>query len=238
MIKTVLFDLDGTLLPMDQEKFVRCYLNLLAEKMAPLGYDSKKLIKCVWVGTEKMAMNDGSCKNDQVFWDIFAQFFGKDSLKDIPEFENFYRNEFQKAAESCGFSMYSAEIIRKLHAMGLQTVLATNPLFPAIATESRIRWAGLLPEDFALITTFENSSYCKPNPAYYQDIMAKLNLIPEECIMVGNDVQEDMVAAELGMKVFLLTDCLIDRKQTDISQFPHGSFPELLNYLSRLQNFS
>ena len=110
-------------------------------------------------------------------------------------------------------------------------VLATNPLCPAIATQSRARWAGLTPEDFALITTYENSAFCKPNPDYYREILGKLNLKPEECLMVGNDVQEDMVARMLGMEVFLLTDCIINRDGTDISRFPNGGFDDLLAFL-------
>ena len=51
--------------------------------------------------------------------------------------------------------------------------------------------------------------------------------------MVGNDVQEDMVARELGMEVFLLTPCMINKQGTDISQFPHGDFPELLRFLEK-----
>ena len=39
MIKTVLFDLDGTLLPMDQDNFVKAYFKNLAIKLAPHGYD-------------------------------------------------------------------------------------------------------------------------------------------------------------------------------------------------------
>ena len=52
--------------------------------------------------------------------------------------------------------------------------------------------------------------------------------------MVGNDVQEDMIAASLGMKVFLLTDNLINRTGEDISCYPHGSFPELLTFIREL----
>ena len=52
--------------------------------------------------------------------------------------------------------------------------------------------------------------------------------------MVGNDVAEDMVAAKLGMKVFLLTDCLINKAGADIHQFPHGSFPELMEFIRGL----
>ena len=115
-----------------------------------------------------------------------------------------------------------------------RVALATNPLFPAVATLSRIQWAGLNPEDFELVTTYENSRFCKPNPDYYREILGKLKLDGEECLMVGNDVGEDMIARRLGMKVFLLTDCLINKDNADISQFPNGSFPELLHYIRSL----
>lgn len=82
-----------------------------------------------------------------------------------------------------------------------------------------------------LITTFDNSSFCKPNPEYYREILGKLGLEPEECLMVGNDVTEDMMTRELGMQVFLLTDCLINRENKDIASYPRGSFPELLEFI-------
>ena len=110
-------------------------------------------------------------------------------------------------------------------------MLATNPLFPAIATESRIRWAGLNKDDFELYTTYENSCFCKPNLDYYREILSRLGLQPEECLMVGNDVGDDMVARELGMQVFLLTDCLINKTNADLSQYPHGGFDELMAYI-------
>ena len=70
--------------------------------------------------------------------------------------------------------------------------------------------------------------------AVYQDILETMNLTPEECLMVGNDVDEDMIAETLGMKVFLLTDCLLNRKNKDITRYPQGSFPELLEYIRTL----
>ena len=113
-------------------------------------------------------------------------------------------------------------------------MLATNPLFPVVATESRIRWAGLKKEDFELVTTYENSRHCKPNPDYYKDIMEEIKVRPQECLMVGNDVKEDMIAESLGMKVFLLTDCLINKEEKDISVYPNGDFNELLAYVDTL----
>lgn len=234
MLTTVLFDLDGTLLPMDQEQFVKCYLGLLARKMAPRGYDPKLLVTTIWKGTEAMYRNDGTRSNEAVFWEVFDGTFGDMGRADREIFEDFYQNEFQQAQESCGFDPRAAETVRAIRAMGLETVLATNPLFPPYATESRVRWAGLQKEDFRLITTYDNARYCKPNPAYYQDILDTLHVSPRECLMVGNDAKEDLAAKVLGIPVFLLTDCLINKGNRDLSRLPQGSFPELLEYIRSL----
>ncbi|MBQ3665966.1 MAG: HAD hydrolase-like protein [Lachnospiraceae bacterium] len=101
-------------------------------------------------------------------------------------------------------------------------------------TESRIRWAGLVPEDFEMYTAYENTNYAKPNPDYYRDLMNRLGLKANECIMVGNDVDEDMIAKEVGMNVFLLSDCIVNRKGKDISVYPNGNCEELEKYISLL----
>ena len=235
-ITTVLFDLDGTLLPMDQDIFVKAYFSRLAKKLAPLGYESQALIKNIWLGTAAMVKNDGCEINEKVFWNCFSEFYGKDVLKDIPVFDEFYRNEFQEARDYCGFNPLAAETVTYIKSLGFNVALATNPIFPAVATESRIRWAGLKPEDFALYTTYENSSYCKPNPKYYLEIVEKLEIAPEECLMVGNDVTEDMIAETLGMKVFLLTDCMINKEGKDISVYPNGGFKELKEFVATLNS--
>ena len=234
MITTILFDLDGTLLPMDQDIFVKSYIGRMARKLAPHGYDPELLTAGLWKGTGAMVKNVGTQTNEEVFWSVFNAVLGKDCREDEPLFMDYYRNEFQLVAQDCGFNLRASRAIAEIKEKGCHVVLATNPLFPAIATLSRVRWAGLNPEDFDLITTYENSRHCKPNPDYYRDILATLNLNPENCVMVGNDVQEDMVAETLGMKVFLLTDNLINRTGEDISRYPHGSFGELMIFIQEL----
>lgn len=224
---TILFDLDGTLLPMDQDLFTKTYFKELAIKLAPLGFDPQALAVNIWAGVAAMVKNDGSVTNEEAFWQAFSHIYGETVCQYIPVFEEFYANEFQKAKKVCGFSPKSKELVEKLKEAGYQVVLATNPIFPAIATQSRIRWAGLEPEDFLWYTTYENSSFSKPNPKYYEEIMGKLGLDPRDCLMVGNDVTEDGAAKALGMDVFFLTDCLINKEERDISQEPHGSFGEL-----------
>ena len=227
MLKAVLFDLDGTLLPMDQDEFVKGYFRLLAKKLAPYGYEPDKLVKAIWHGTGAMIQNDGSCTNEVVFWKDFTNIFGEQARSHEPVFAEYYEKDFQQVKNICGYTPKAAEIVRSLKAAGVRVALATNPVFPAIATESRIRWAGLEPEEFELYTTYENIGFCKPNLDYYREILRRMELDAADCLMVGNDVDEDMVAGQLGMKVFLLTDHLINKSGTDIDAFPHGSFDDL-----------
>lgn len=231
MIKAVLFDLDGTLLPMNQDAFVEDYMKRLASAMAAQGYDPKTLVGAIFSGIAAMTGNDGSRTNEEAFWDAFCAVFGPDARKDEHFFQEFYSTDFQKVQSVCGLQSMAADLIEMLKGKGTRRILATNPLFPALATHSRVRWAGLRTDDFEWITTFENSSFCKPNPDYYREILGKTKLCPEECIMVGNDVREDMIAGELGMQVFLLTDCLINKDGEDISRYPHGDFSALVAYL-------
>ncbi len=234
-IKAVLFDLDGTLLPMDQDVFLKTYFERMAQHMVPYGYDPQELIKAIWTGTVAMVKNQGPDTNEAVFWEACKKIYGQKVLDDIPNFDAFYGEKFNAISEVCGQNPQAAQMVRELKKKGYRVILATNPVFPPVATQIRIRWAGLQIEDFEYYTTYANATSCKPSLAYYQEILEKTGLQAEECLMVGNDVGDDMVVTELGMQVFLLTDCLIHKNDADISRYPNGSFPELAKYIDRQQ---
>lgn len=99
-MKAVLFDLDGTLLPMDQDEFTKGYFKLLARKLATRGYEPAELVKNVWAGTAAMVRNDVHCSNEEAFWDTFTEIYGWSARNDIPAFNAFYANEFQQAQRS------------------------------------------------------------------------------------------------------------------------------------------
>ncbi len=238
MPKTVLFDLDGTLLPMDQDVFTKEYFSRLAKKAAPLGYEPNALIDAVWRGTAAMVKNDGSRTNMEAFWDTFAAIFGEESRKDIPVFDSFYRTEFNKVKAFCGFAPAAGETVRRLKENGCEVVLASNPLFPLCGQQNRMRWAGLNIADFSYITSYENSRYCKPNPKYYEEILQKIGRSPADCLMVGNDAREDTPALTLGIEVFLLTDNLLHPESCNVDTLPHGGFGELNAFLKERKFFA
>lgn len=121
-ITTVLFDLDGTLLPMELEAFTKTYFGLLAKKAAPYGYEPEPLVAAVWKGTKAMVKNDGSKPNDQAFWDTFAQVLGEDVKKLRPEFDSFYAKEFHGAKAACGENPLAKRAVEGLKAKGYDVI--------------------------------------------------------------------------------------------------------------------
>ncbi len=230
-VNTVLFDLDGTLLPMDQEVFIQTYFRHLAGHMAPLGYDPGQLSDAVWKGMAAMVRNDGTATNEQRFWQVFAEVLGERVLDDYGHFEEFYNVYFRNVRSATGFRPEAARLIKDLKEKGYRLILATNPIFPRAATEERIRWAGLDRDDFLLVTTYENSCWCKPDPRYFREILTKTATDARSCVMIGNDASEDLPAKTLGMEVFLLADDLINTGNIDLSDIPHGSYDKLRAWL-------
>ena len=235
MIKAVCFDLDGTLLPLDIDEFCKYYFGMLAKAMVKHGYTPQALIKAIKVGTVAMYQNDGSRTNENAFWDEFCRIFGENARADEPHFAAFYESDFDRARNACGFDSAAAPAVRAVMSRGLRVCIATNPLFPEIATRKRLSWAGIDPTTVEFYTTYEDHCYCKPSKGYFLEVAKRLGIEPCECLMVGNDVDEDMAAADAGMHVFLLVnDYLLNRTGKDISAYPHGNFEDLLAHIDAL----
>ena len=233
-IKNILFDLDGTLLPMDLNVFLRDYMKRISMKMAAYGYEPRALVDAIMTGTAAMVKNDGTKTNEECFFEAANAALGRNLEADKRHLEEFYLEEFDKIRPTCGYLPEADGVIKALKAMGYRLVLATNPIFPSIATEKRIMWAGVDRNDFELFTTYENSRLTKPNISYYKEILQKHSLDPAECLMVGNDVRDDMAAGKAGFGVFLLTDCLINPKNEDISRYAHGDYSELIKHFEHI----
>ena len=191
-IKHILFDLDGTLLPMVQDEFVRFYMPLLAKAYLKKGVemDPKGFIGAVWKGYEAMVKNDGSKTNREAFWSYIDEFLPLSVEESEAIADAFYEDEFNQAKCTTQPTPLSDMVIKEAKKKGIEVYLATNPIFPRCATMNRIDWAGLDPEDFKIITTYEDHVYCKPNPEYFRQILEQFELDPSECLMVGNDVEE------------------------------------------------
>ena len=235
-IQHILFDLDGTLLPMVQDEFVKFYMPLLAKAYLSKGVpvEPKKFIGAVWAGYEAMVKNDGSRTNREAFWSYIDPELPIGAEESEKIAEEFYGGEFNQAVCTTRPTPLADQIVKTVKGKGLGTYLATNPVFPRCATMNRIRWAGLEAEDFSLITTYETCSFCKPNPEYYKKILDTFSLDPAECLMVGNDVGEDLSIRTLGVKTFLVTDTMENKFNLPIETEYQGPLKDLLEFVETL----
>lgn len=234
MIKTILFDLDGTLISFDQNEFIKLYFSGIMKKFIPHGYPGEVIMNAVYEGVDAMYNNDGSITNEEAFWNRFSYFLPDNLYFFEKTFLDFYNNEFNQIKSIIKENEYCKRALEVSKSKNFELVIATNPLFPRVATYNRILWGKYNIDDFIYISTFENSSYCKPNLKYYEEILNKINRKPEECLMVGNDALEDMVASKLGMATFLITDNLISEKNIDISKFNKGTYKDFFEYIKSL----
>ncbi|WP_177208731.1 HAD family hydrolase [Tindallia magadiensis] len=233
-MKTILFDLDGTLLPMNLEKFMKLYLDALTEKFKPYlepGLFKEKL----WIATKAMISNSGKTKsNEEVFMETFAKDLPIKKEKAWFLFDHFYSNEFSLVKKSTWQDPNMIESVKVLKEKQYSLVVATNPLFPQNAVYERIRWAGLNPDDFLYITTFEIMHAAKPNTEYYEEILDRLKLSSEEVLMVGNDALEDLAAAEIGISTYLLTDHLLNKDKQKNTPDLESNSDEFLKFVKAL----
>lgn len=229
MNKVILFDLDDTLLQMNQDLFLKKYFELIYRYSHSLGYNPDEFMPFFNMAAMSIVKNDGSRTNEQLFWDVMkTKYPNVDEVKS--QFEKLYETEFKSIEEIVNKTDIPNSIIKELKKKGYKIILATNPLFPSICTNERIRWAGLDVNDFEHITTYEDYHYTKPNRKYYEEIFNKLNLDMNGSIMVGNDVLDDFSDLPEGISKILITDYLINTKNLAIDM-PSFTLKEFLNYV-------
>lgn len=234
--KAILFDMDGTLLPMDTDTFVGAYFRELTRVMLPFGFTKEELKRKLFIGVDAMVRNDGHQTNMEAFWNVLAEGHNDMDMQSVVDTTNeFYTKEFHKVKEiATKENPLAVKAVALAHEKASQVILSTNPLFPAVAQASRLSWMGLKMEDFNLVTAYEDNFYCKPNPNYFVAICERMGLDPKECLMIGNDELEDMyTASSLGMDCYLVTDWMIPREGYTWTG-KKGTFVELLEFLAFL----
>lgn len=215
MIKHLLFDLDGTLLPVDVDFFFQDYLSALSPQMAHL-ISEKSFTNYLMASTMEMTQNNGTATNEEVFWRDFTIRTGYTREVLEPIFYHFYEHEFPKLKEAIPPARPVREILETSLKKGFSLIIATNPVFPLSAIIERLAWIDCHHLPYTLITSVERMHFCKPNPRYYQEILDLLDLNEKECLMIGNDVEEDLIASSVGIKTCLVTDFLISRGKLEV----------------------
>ena len=231
---TFLFDLDGTLLPMDFDHFMKLYFHNMGVHFGSFT-DPNNLMKNVLLSTEQMIMVNDGRTNEEIFMEHFKTLIAEDIDEYIERFHKYYDTLFANVQPSTYQSQEMIDSVQTLIDKGYEVVIATNPLFPYKANLHRIRWAGLDPNQFSYISSYEENKHCKPHVAFYQEVLDNINKQPEECIMVGNDVFDDLPAKKLGIDTYLVTDCLLNRHNQPINSDYQGTYQDFYSFVKALE---
>lgn len=232
--KAVLFDLDGTLLPVEMDFFLKHYMDAIAAAFD--GVMERSAFQKALIGaTQETIQNlDPSMGNLDAFAVAFTRRSGLPWESVWRTIQRYYVEDYpllRKHVPPCGTT--AQEVVRRCIDNGWDVVLATQPIFPEIAVRERMRWCGIEELPWLFISNLDNMHFCKPNLEYYREVLDATGLDPARCVMVGNDMQEDMVAKRLGMKTFLVEDHLIDRGE-DLAPDGRGRLTDVPEAIERL----
>ncbi|NLV74905.1 MAG: HAD family hydrolase [Chloroflexi bacterium] len=232
MIQGLLLDLDGTLLINDMDTFGRFYFKAIAKHMASL-LDPDLFMSALMSSTEAMYQNDGrGGTNVEVFQAHFFELTQADPAVIMPALNEFYQTTFQDLDIYTERDPAARRLVEWAISRGLKLAVATQPLFPLEAILTRLRWAGVSADEFHydLITSYEVMRTCKPHPLYFRHVAASLQLDVDQCCMVGDSVEADLPAGEVGMRTYWVVRDL-ERITDRVAANGRGTLDHLIYWL-------
>jgi FMN phosphatase YigB (HAD superfamily) len=205
MLRAVLFDLDNTLIHFGERQFFQGYIPAVARVFADV-MPGDLFLERLLSSTGMVLNNDGRMLNVDCFMSAFCKGYEAQRDEFWKRFTRFYETEYDQFRSLASVPAGARDMLLQLRERSLKLVIASNPLWPSIAQNKRLAWAGIGDLQFDLITHIENMTYCKPRVEYYHEVCSKISEPPEACLMVGNDPINDMVVGTIGMKTYLVTD--------------------------------
>jgi FMN phosphatase YigB (HAD superfamily) len=230
-IRAVLFDLDGTLLRVEMNAFIPRYIAGLAACFADL-VPPGKFKKTFLGGIRELLLGatDGTTNEER----LLAVLQGELALSAAAfrlRLEQFREQGTEALADLVTAIPGAADAVEHCRAQGQTLVLATNPVFPRFMVDARQRWSGLDEARFDHVTSYENSCYCKPNPAYFEEVAETIGIPARHCLMIGNDSNHDLAATGAGMTTYLVDTYLVERPGRRWPSDYRGNHAELLRFL-------
>ncbi len=201
-IKTILFDLDGTLLDLNMDTFLPHLLRALTKKISHL-VPNRLFIKYMVNSMQILNKNNGPETNEVLFNNYFYSKMPCPRSELVPLINEFFEEDFDDLKIFSRRMTGAKHLIQYLTDLNFDIIIATTPISPISTILHRLKWAGLENFHYTMITSCENSRACKPNYIYFKDILKTINRRAEDCLMVG-DENKDMLAANFGFKTFLI----------------------------------
>ena len=203
---TLLLDLDDTLLDTNLESFLPAYYGALARHLSPL-VEPNLMLDALKTGVRAMHLNrDPLLTLQKVFEAVFYPALPRDRLALEESIWTFYREVFPTLKDSTHPREGVPEMVEWAASRGHRLAVATDPVLPLVANLERLRWAGLDPQAFQLVTSFETFHFTKSHAAFFAETAGRLGWPEGPILMAGDHVERDLVPAEsLGFAVFHVT---------------------------------
>jgi FMN phosphatase YigB (HAD superfamily) len=206
MIKAVLLDLDNTLLYNPNEVFIKAYLSVFDDSFGhfcPPGRPplSATLIDCVRDMNKRQFRRLYETNLRFVLTRLIEE-TGQTEAVIMETLEIFLTGSYLVTRNGTQPVKAAPPLVESLHALDYAVVIATNPIYPAEAIRQRLLWANLSDDfdDYAFVTHAGNMHFSKPNPAYYGEILGRIGVEPDEAIMIGDSIVNDVrPASQIGM---------------------------------------
>lgn len=230
-IEAVLFDLDGTLLGVDMHRYIPVYLEGLATRLDDLAHSRKVTENMRDAVIDMLTRVDDQLTLEQRMLAYLEQNLAIPPSRYKKALDDFCRANLPGLECFIQQHPLAPLLLKACRRLGWRMVLATNPIFPRPVIDARMKWAGLDPDFFHFVTDYETCRHCKPHLEYFQDVVARLKVPAEACLMVGNDSWHDMAARGAGMRTCLLTTWRIDHRSTFYQPDWEGSHEDFLDML-------
>lgn len=199
----VLFDLDETLLATNMDQFLPGYFELLSQAFRHLG-SHDQITRQINFAVGKMLANQQPEQTlQEVFADNFYPHLGTTEQACQSLIETFYQDKYPHLKPITQSKPEASELVTWCQARGMTMAVATNPLFPAIATRQRIEWAGLDPKDFHFYTSYDDFHFTKPHLTYYAELLGRLGWPEHPLVMIGDNLTDDLFPMDtIGAETF------------------------------------
>ncbi len=210
MIKAVLLDLDNTLLYNPDSAFAAEFIRL-ADQFFETRWQQSQVSRLLIESIQGLQQDRHPKEtNAETLFAWVAERAGRTLDDATSALLAFYQQRYpylRSCIESLGD--VPVNLINWLRSQHYAVVIATNPIYPVSAIRQRLRWAGLSDDlaEYALVTHAENMHFAKPDPAYYVEIVARVGVEPDEAVMIGDSLKNDIKpAGQAGLHAHPIAD--------------------------------
>jgi len=232
-IQAVLFDLDGTLVDVDMNRFVQSYLRRLTEHMSDQVNPLRATQTLHHAVAAMFANTDASRTLESILFEVLQEELAVSSEWYVECLARFCQDDLESLRPLVTGHPLSSQLIESSLNRGWKVVLATNPIFPRVVVDARVSWGGMDGDAFYHVAAYETAHFCKPRPLFFKEILGRLQIPAEACLMVGNDTVHDLAASQVGMQTCLLTPWAFKRPDACFEADWKGRHEELLALIEK-----